>query len=100
MTRHVFGNYSRLHAIQQKLKSVPLAQYSLVLPVVIRTPTWALLVLAGLALLQATIPQRSDLLEWWRFLVPMFLKGQGSDQDHDDADRPGRGDGLAQDQDA
>jgi hypothetical protein len=105
MSRNAFGTYSRLHVIRQGFKAVALAKYGLVLPLAIRIPAWAWIACAGLELLRATIPQASDRLAWWQFLLRTLLlrlpARQGNpDQNQGDADKHGHGDTLAKDQHA
>src|SRR2546421_8091416 len=105
MSRNAFGTYSRLHVIRQGIKAVALAEYGLVLPLAIRIPAWALMACGVLALLRATIPQASDRLAWWQFLLRTLLlrlpARQGyPDQNQGDADQHGHGDTLTKDQHA
>jgi hypothetical protein len=105
MSRNTFDTYSRLHVTRQGFKAVTLAEYGLVLPLAIRIPAWAWIAYGVLALLSATIPQASDRLAWWKFLVRTLLlrlpARQGyPDQNQGDADQHGHGDTLTKDQDA
>jgi hypothetical protein len=105
MSRNAFGTYSRLHVIRQGFKAAALAEYGLVLPLAIRIPAWAWIACGVLALLRATIPQASDRLAWWKFLLRTLLlrlpARQGyPDQNQGDADQHGHGDTLTKDQHA
>jgi hypothetical protein len=83
----VSGKDSRLQAVSQAIMARSLVQYSLAIPLIERLPSWVLIVCGVLALLRATIPQKSaHRLAWWASVLRRDSLPPGSGTDSKTSD--------------